>query len=659
MNPTFEKYWNIPGYVILYFLFIVALMVFFHKTIKLYGFLRLGEDEDRFDHFGKRIKLFFTWILGGWCTLRGLTRKDFAGIGHFIMIWTFIIFFINYAYLFIWGAWHKQNFLTELGNAFSSSFSILLDFLALITLGTIIWALSRRYFSKPERLERGLEPAIILFLIFLLTITHFIGEGFRISTVYNSGGGPISLVFAGIFKNFFENNKQTFYYAAWWFHILVLLSFMVYIPYSKHLHIIAAMFNVIFSHTRPQNALIPINIETGKTFGAEKIEDFSWKQLLDLYACAECGRCRINCPAYLSGKTLSPQQMIKSLKNHLIKKGMGVQNNTNCLIGETMSEDKIWDCLTCYACQEVCPVRIEHVDKIVGLRRNLVLMKSHFFPEIGICFRNVETFGDTFGQGRAYRENWLSGVDVPRITDSGHADILYWVGCQGSFHGRASLVAASLANLFKKAGIDFAILGKEEICCGDPVRRIGNEYLFQKIAKRNIELLNHLNIKKIVTYCPHCFSMLKNEYPQLGGHFKVIHYTEFLRDLIKGGHIKIIKEMENKVVFHDPCSLARANDIHKGPREILKSIPGVRLTEPGHSKRQTLCCGAGGGHMWMREGRGRKINEMRVEELLDTKPEIIATSCPYCLVMFEDGVKSLGIEGIKCVDIIEIIRDVI
>jgi ferredoxin len=313
MSPTLKLYWNIPGYIIFYTFATIALVIFVQRAYRLYRFLRLGGKENRFDRLGKRAILFLTNVLGQWCTLRSISKKDLSGMGHFFMFWAFVLFFMNYAYLFIWGGWHKSGSLTELGNLFSSVFSSTLEPLALLAIGAVIWALCRRYIVRAERLERGFEPAIILILVFLLLATHFVGEAIRMSLFHDAHGGILSSALSGAFGNFSQSTRERSYDIVWWFHIFILFGFLVYIPYSKHLHIFAALFNVFFRAHHPKGALPPIDVGMDENLGVGKIEQFTWKQLLDLYACAECGRCQASCPAYLSGKRLSPQQMIRNL----------------------------------------------------------------------------------------------------------------------------------------------------------------------------------------------------------------------------------------------------------------------------------------------------------------------------------------------------------
>ncbi len=314
--------------------------------------------------------------------------------------------------------------------------------------------------------------------------------------------------------------------------------------------------------------------------------------------------------------------------------GRNVNGGVNAplpLLTDAIPRDDVWSCTLCMACLEHCPVYIPAFDKITEMRRHLVMMESDFYPETHAVFRSLEIFGDTFGRGKAYRADWAAGLNIRTISVEEPADVLFWVGCQASFHGKGRLIAAALSKVFDKAGLDLAILGKEETCCGDPLRRVGNEYLFQQYAGKNIQVLKGLRFNRIVTCCPHCHNMLKNEYPLLGGRFHVIHYTELLRELVAGGDLNMAREYKKRVVYHDPCYLARAAHVTREPREILSAVPGIHLLESGRAREATLCCGAGGGHMWIREGPGEKLNEMRIRELLALEPDMIVTSCPYCL----------------------------
>jgi Fe-S oxidoreductase len=422
----------------------------------------------------------------------------------------------------------------------------------------------------------------------------------------------------------------------------------------------------------PRGTLQPIrNLETGKDLGVSKIEDFSWKQLLDLYACTECGRCTANCPASISGKPLKPRDIIHNLKVHLLISGnellcvkdQEVQKRTvkqPVIIGQVVTEDELWACTTCHACIEVCPVDIEHVERIVDFRRYLVMKEANFPSELKSLFRNLEIYGDTHGKGPSFRIDWALGLPIKTVKEDSDSGILYWAGCEGSLHDRNKEVSKVIVKMIQEAGISVGILGKKEGCCGDPARRVGNEYLFREMARRNIEILYRYGVKKIVTYCPHCYNTLKNEYPRLGGHFDVMHYSVYINELLQQGRLKVKRHLEGRVTFHDPCYLGRVNGIYDAPREILKSIPALESKEMNLSREKSFCCGAGGGWMWMHEHLGERINNIRTKDVIEVGADWVATSCPYCLTMVEDGIKARETkEKVSVLDLAEILYRVI
>jgi Fe-S oxidoreductase len=408
-------------------------------------------------------------------------------------------------------------------------------------------------------------------------------------------------------------------------------------------------------------------MEAAETFGVDRIQNFTWKHLLDLDACTRCGRCQDSCPAYLSGKPLSPKKVIQDLRGHLLERAPALLkrkaetenpgDNGRAMIGEVVAEDEIWNCTTCYACQEVCPVYIEPMVKLIEMRRNLV-MEQASIPETGEgALKCLEARGHPWRGTIMSRTDWAEGLEVKTLADVGDVDVLFWVGCTEALEERSTRVAQATSRILQMAGVNFGILGTEELCCGDPARRLGNEYLFQIQAQQNIEILNNYGIKKIVTGCPHCYNTLKHEYPQFGGDFDVLHHTELIAGLIEEGKLQGIKEMNGVVTYHDSCYLGRYNAIFDAPRQILQRLNGVKLVEMERNLEYGFCCGAGGGHLWLEEQKtGQRINEMRTEQALSTQAEVIATACPYCLQMFEDGIQTKGAgESVRAMDIAELV----
>ena len=471
---------------------------------------------------------------------------------HAFLLWGFIILFLGTITI----AFQEDFTLPMLGLHFLNGrfylfYKLILNVAGILVLLGVVMALLRRYVFRPARLSKGYEDGLVLIWIFIILSTGFILEGLRILSVkadweiWSVGGWIVSEMFLKMGLQ--SSPILSLHRMVWWTHLFIAFIFIAYIPFSKLIHLLTSPANIVINGLTPHGILFPITkFDRSDSFGVSEVKDFTPRQMFDFDACTQCGRCQDNCPAYLSEKPLSPKKVIEELKLEWIKAGkllrkrgsskLEPQAKESFLNKEGLiEEDAIWSCTLCMACFESCPVYISAFDKIIDLRRNLVLMKSKMFPEIAAFFKNVEVFGDSFGKGRALREDWTLGRNFKKISNGDQADILYWVGCQGTFHDRDGLIAASLGELFQKAGIDFGILGKEENCCGDPIRRIGNEYLFQKIAKKNIELLGDLRFKRIVTYCPHCFNTLKNEYPQFGGHFEVVHYTEPLERLYSGG----------------------------------------------------------------------------------------------------------------------------
>ena len=670
MSPVSLTYFGIPGYVLFWGITALAVGLFAQRAYLLFRLLSLGQKERLSENIGHRIKIMLVEVLPQWCNLKSVTRKDLAGIGHSLMFWGFSLFFIGYIiFIGLGEGFGLSPVLTD--NAFETVYSSILDVAGVLVIVAIVWAAIRRYIMKPERLETRAEAGVILFLVFSIMVLHFCIGGFSYAA-YNISGPwpPIESALASFMVNtgVSESTLVAMYKGVWWLHYAIILGFMVYIPRSKHLHILTSPLNVFFKSLGPKGALKPVELEEAETLGASKIQDFTWKHLLDLYTCTVCGRCHANCPAQLSGKPLDPKEVILNLKEHLLEIGpelLKVRSNgeassanpSTAMIGEVVTEDEIWTCTTCHACQDICPVSIEQMTKIIDMRRNLVLERASIPETAEGALRSIEARGHPWRGTTATRTDWAEEFDIKVFAEGSDVDILYWVGCTGALEERSTKATQSVAKALKSAGMSFGILGAEESCCGDPARRLGNEYLFQIQARKNIELLKNYNVQRIVATCPHCYNTIKNEYPQFGGEFKVIHHTELMASLLQEGKLSIKPGTSSVVTYHDSCYLGRHNGIYQPPRQILKNMPGLTLVEMEKNRTRSFCCGGGGGRMWLEESIGTRINEMRIEQAIEAKAQIVATACPYCLQMFDDAIKTKAVEeSLKVMDIAELVE---
>ncbi|MFC2047869.1 (Fe-S)-binding protein [Chloroflexota bacterium] len=531
-------------------------------------------------------------------------------------------------------------------------------------------AIYRRYVRKPSRLDTVPEDTLVFVWAFLLILTGFMVKGFRIATSEVTPTdwamwSPVGYLISHVFPTFATEIKNEILV---WHRVLIhAIPAFIFLGYiwiirSRLQHLILSPLNVFFCSLKPKGALAPIDFETAETFGAANIEGFTWKQLLDLDACTRCGRCQDACPAYFSGKALNPKKVIQDLKAHLyevypiplVRKPIESRPD---MATEVVTEGVVWDCTTCRACQEVCPIYIEHIDKMVDMRRNLAMERSQLPESVQEALKCLGTREHPWRGTTATRTDWAEGLEVKLLSEDSDIDILYWVGCTAALEERNMKVSAATAKILKAAGISFGILGVEESCCGDPARRMGDEYLFQTLCQKNIEILKSYNVKKIVTTCPHCFNTLKNEYPQFSGNFEVIHHTQFIADLIRNGKLKLGGLESSKVVaYHDSCYLGRYNDIYLEPRDILKAIGGIRRVELTRSGSNGFCCGGGGGRMWMEEDADKRVNVKRIEQIIEAEAALVTTACPYCLSMFEDGLKTKEMEeSIKAMDLSELV----
>lgn len=657
----------------------IAFGVFFLASISFFAFssrqlltiLQLGKPENRFDHIPARLKNVFTIAF----LQSKLLRDPVAGTFHLLIFWGFLALTLvvlesiiegltgHFSFAFLGGAYSVITFSQEI-------------FCVLVMLG-VVGSFWRRFVMKVQRLQvdahGSKDAAMILVWIFLIVSFTLLQNAARIGLgTYQAG---ISYPVSSQLSTLFGYSQSTFILEMvfWWLHIGLVLAFLNYLPYSKHLHVLTSIPNVFFASLKPKGALHPINLsdETLTKFGTVDVEDLTWKQLLDGYTCTECGRCESVCPANLTGKPLSPRKIIVDTRRRTMEKApvmiAGALESQQDIAGKTLldnyiTEEELWSCTTCMACVHECPVMIEHVDEIVDLRRALVLNESRFPPEVKTVFDNLERNFTPWGFSHSTRANWAEGLDIPtmaQVGDAKNVDVLFWVGCAGAYDARYKKVSVAFSTLMKQAGISFAILGTEEKCNGDAARRMGNEYLAQTMMTENIETLNRYNVKKIVATCPHCFHSLKKEYPQFGGNFEVVHHTDFLNQLVNEGKLKIEEQKKSAgtITYHDSCYLGRYNNVIDTPRSTLAAT-GANLVEMPRSKDKGLCCGAGGGRMWMEESIGKRINIERTEEALATGASTVASACPFCMTMMNDGVKEKeASEKVQVKDIAEILLE--
>ena len=647
-----------------------ALAFFVRRIYLLFAMVLLGQGENRFDRLIERVKSLLFYGFGQ----KRVVEKPF-GFNHFLLFWGFIVLQLVANVEFILNAVFPAFTFGFIGDSAYGLMMSVRDVTSGVILLVVAIAVVRRLLFRPWYVESKAGAYVVLILVALLMIGYF---GIHVSAIASGAEEspclPVSRLFARPFLALGGRLPWPLLSRAfWWLHGLVLLAFICYIPYSKHLHILTALINCFFRRLSFPGTLPRLFFRKGKTFGVSRITQLTWKDLYDFLSCTECGRCAEVCPATDTGKVLNPMHVILEGKANLEVNGMDILRSRlfdsleradvhmpvkKPLIGEEegaqVRPEAIWDCTTCGACVEKCPVFIEQFPKLLKMRRHLVMEKVDFPPELITLFENVEQRSNPYGIAPVDRGRWAEGMSIPLASPHTSAGYLLFAGCVPSFSARMRSVLASIAACLREGGISFAIMGKDEPCCGDPLRRTGNEYVFDRIVRDNIDRFRRLNVRKIITFCPHCYNSLKNDYPAFGGAFEVFHHTQIISPVVeKGGRLP--DGRAERVVIHDACYLGRYNNIYEAPRRIIRSVTGCDPIEMERARAESFCCGAGGGRLWMHESRGRRISTERTRQALAKQPSIIATSCPYCLIQFEDGLKDADVEGaVRVMDVSEL-----
>jgi Fe-S oxidoreductase len=637
---------------------------------KRFRLVSAGKPDSRVFPFFKRIVAMFVYAFG---QLRVISRP--VGFIHFIIFWSFILLGLSNSEFIVNGIFPGIS-LALLPSTLHHFLLFSFDIISLLAMLAVSVAALRRLLFKPAYMDsryvmaRNPEAFFILGMIFLLMTAYFGMEGVKIIQGLEDGTKmPVSNIMAGLIKTIFHGDVNTAIPVLgsvfWWLHAVILVTFICYIPASKHMHIFTAIPNCFMRSLEKPLMLQREDFKPENTFGAGRVDQFTWKDLFDPFSCTECGRCQDVCPADATGKSLNPRQIIHSIKVNLLKNGEALRNKKELPLplinGEnegTNTEAAIWACTTCGACLEACPVWIEQMPKIIKMRRHLVEMEAKFPDELLNLFENMEARSNPWGMAPGDRAKWCSTMSIAPF-EAGKTEYLFYVGCAGSFDSRQKHVTVAMAYILDQAKVSYGILGRDEKCCGDSLRRLGNEFVFEKMALENVKIFKERGVKKIITQCPHCFSTLKNDYKQYGLEIEVIHHSELINDLIKSGRLKPEHEVKNfgKIVFHDSCYLGRHNNIYEQPREVVLKATASPVLEMKKNRKNSFCCGAGGGRMWMEEHEGRRINLERTSQALSTGADTVCVSCPYCLTMFEDGLKDKKITDKKVVDVAEIVAE--
>ena len=650
--PTERAILGVPGPVFFGLLVLLAIAAFVYSMSRRVRVLLATSPENRFDRIGARIRKTVEYAF----LQKRMFRDLYAGVFHIFLFTGFVVLLVRTVALVVEGL--VPGFRVLPGTA-GDVYTFAKDVFEVLVLAGVAMAVARRAFARPPRLDLTADAWFILFLIALLISADLLAEGAKAALAPRlaSAWAPAVSAIARSLSGLPATRLTALYEAAWWTHFVDILFFGNYLPYSKHFHIITAVPNVFFMKLDPMGRLGTPDLEASERFGVSRVEDLSWKSVLDGYTCTECGRCRVVCPTALTGKPLDPKVFIGDVRDAVYEatpailaaaSGRGDGDSSDGrkeLIGGWLTEETIWACTTCGFCTSACPVFIiPAVDKITEMRRHLVLERADFPKEMQTAFRGMETNGNPWGISASARADWAKDLPVMSMAEAGERDVevLFWVGCAGSYEDRAKRVSKAVVEILNEAGVSFAILGTQETCAGDSARRMGNEYLFQLLAQQNVETLNGYGVKKIVTNCPHCFNCIKNEYPAMGGTYEVVHATELVERLLGEGRLRFTEPIRETISYHDACYLGRYNGIYSAPRNVLRAIPGLEIQELPRTCDRGLCCGAGGGRMWMEEKLGTRINQTRMKEIEQAGTGAVGLSCPYCMIMLGNAKEEIG-----------------
>ncbi len=651
--PFRELYWNIPGHWLIYPLFAPFAAALVYGCYRAARWIRLGQPGTGRPPLAGQIRALIDQAV----LQRRLLAQPFAGSIHVAISWGFAVLFVATCLV---AAQDHLGIPTLRGAFYLYFMSLTVDLGGAAATVGVALALVRRYGVRSERLwqPRGREGyALFLWLLLAILLSGFLVEGLRIAATadpwarWSPGGWAAAAAFAGMPPA----QQIVWHRVLWWGHAVLAFAFIGLVPFTLIRHTLAAPANIAVRRDAPSGVIAPVALEGADRFGVSTARGFLRKDLLDLIACTECGRCQEVCPAWTTGKPLTPKGLILDLRDHWLAESGG-RSGGRPMVGGVVTEEALWACTMCGACHQACPAFIAPLPKIVDMRRFLVMEEARFPETMQAALRGMENRGHPYQGAVPSRTAWTKGLAVPVLADRGAAEYLYWVGCAGAFDERAQKVARAFAAILQAAGVGFAILGEEERCTGDPARRIGNEFLFQMHAQANIETLDRYDVKKILTTCPHCFNTLKHEYPAFGGRYHVTHHTEFIARLLRQGQLRLTKPVRARVAYHDSCYLGRHNGMYAPARDIVRHLPGVQALEFERHGTNGFCCGAGGGLVWLEERIGKRVNVERTEEALRVRPDVVGTACPFCLSMFEDGIRATdSTEALRVFDLAELV----